>query len=140
MARLEKLERDSRDFKRALVQITDILIDQSERIDALGKNLGGRIDALGGRLDEQDSEDPARGDVSLVLGADFAVGYLAEHGTDGPASADDDRKAVFIYPICPGARRRLLVVASSFVGSRDLMAELGLPETSSLLMCACSIS
>ena len=48
MARLEKLERESQEFKRALVQITDILIDQSERIDALGRNLGGRIDALGG--------------------------------------------------------------------------------------------
>jgi len=62
MARLEKLERESKDFKRALVQITDILVDQSERIDAVGKRveelgttLGGRIDdlrdTLGSRLD-----------------------------------------------------------------------------------------
>ena len=55
MAPLERLERDSRDFKRALVQITDILVDQSERIDAVGKTLGGRIDelrdTLGSRLD-----------------------------------------------------------------------------------------
>ncbi|HEX6765224.1 MAG TPA: hypothetical protein VF103_07090 [Polyangiaceae bacterium] len=55
MVRLDPLERESREFKRALVQITDILVDQSERIDALGKTLGGRIDelgtSLGGRLD-----------------------------------------------------------------------------------------
>jgi hypothetical protein len=58
MARLEKVERESRDFKRALLQITDILVDQSERIDGVGKRveeLGGRIDdlrdSLGGRLD-----------------------------------------------------------------------------------------
>jgi hypothetical protein len=55
MARLEQLERESRDFKKALVQITDILVDQSERIDAVGKSLGGRIDELrdmlGSRLD-----------------------------------------------------------------------------------------
>jgi hypothetical protein len=52
MVRLDRLERESREFKRALVQITDILVDQSERIDAVGKTLGGRIDALGARLDE----------------------------------------------------------------------------------------
>jgi hypothetical protein len=52
MARLEKLERESQEFKRALLQITDILVDQSERIDAVGKTLGGRIDALGGRIDD----------------------------------------------------------------------------------------
>ena len=52
MARLEKLERESHDFKRALLQITDVLVDQSERIDTVGKTLGGRIDALGGRIDE----------------------------------------------------------------------------------------
>jgi hypothetical protein len=62
MVRLERLERESRDFKRALVQITDILVDQSERIDGVskrieevGQTLGGRIDelsvSLGGRLD-----------------------------------------------------------------------------------------
>jgi hypothetical protein len=50
MVRLERLERESRDFKRALVQITDILVDRSERIDALGKTLGGRIDELGATL------------------------------------------------------------------------------------------
>jgi hypothetical protein len=63
MARLDKLERESQQFKRALGQITDILVDQSERIDhvskrvdELGKTLGGRIDelaiGLGGRLYE----------------------------------------------------------------------------------------
>jgi hypothetical protein len=55
MVRLDRLERESRDFKRALVQITEILVDQSERIDAVGKTLGGRIDelrdTLGSRLD-----------------------------------------------------------------------------------------
>jgi len=56
MVRLDKLERESRDFKRALVQITDLLVDQSERIDAVGRTLGARIDSidksLGGRIDE----------------------------------------------------------------------------------------
>jgi hypothetical protein len=62
MVRLDRLERESREFKRALVQITDILVDQSERIDhvskrvdELGETLGRRIDdlgeSLGGRLD-----------------------------------------------------------------------------------------
>jgi hypothetical protein len=62
MARLEKLERDAKDFKKALVQITEILVDQSERIDVVGRRveelgatLGGRIDdlrdTLGNRLD-----------------------------------------------------------------------------------------
>jgi hypothetical protein len=55
MARIEKLERESKDFKRALVQITEILIDQSERIDNVRSELGGRIDdlrdSLEGRID-----------------------------------------------------------------------------------------
>jgi hypothetical protein len=62
MVRLDRLERESKEFKRALVQITDILVDQSERIDhvskrvdELGRTLGARIDdlgsTLGGRLD-----------------------------------------------------------------------------------------
>ena len=55
MAKIEKLERESKDFKRALVQITEILIDQSERIDNVRSELGGRIDnlrdSLEGRLD-----------------------------------------------------------------------------------------
>ena len=50
MVRLEKLERDSRDFKRPLSQIANILVDQNDRIDALDKNLSGRIDALGAAL------------------------------------------------------------------------------------------
>src|SRR5262245_4870451 len=57
MARLDKLDRESKEFKRALVQITDILVDQSERLDFLGKRigdlgktLGERIDRLGERL------------------------------------------------------------------------------------------
>ena len=55
MARIEKLERESKDFKRALVQITEILIDQGERIDNVRSELGGRIDtlrdSLEGRID-----------------------------------------------------------------------------------------
>lgn len=57
MVRLEKLERDSRDFKRTLSQIANILVDQNDRIDALGtridaldKNLSGRLDELGATL------------------------------------------------------------------------------------------
>jgi len=49
----DKLERESRDFKRALGQITEILVDQSERIDFLGKSLGGRIDELGRTLGDR---------------------------------------------------------------------------------------
>ena len=55
MARVEKLDRESKDFKRALVQITEILIDQGERIDKVRSELGGRLDtlrdSLEGRLD-----------------------------------------------------------------------------------------
>ena len=58
MVRLEKLERESRDFKRALVQITEILVDQGERIDGVGRrveslerSVNERLDGLGDRLD-----------------------------------------------------------------------------------------
>jgi hypothetical protein len=58
MARLDKLDRESREFKRAVAQITDILVDHGERLDFLGKRmddlgktLGERLDALGTRLD-----------------------------------------------------------------------------------------
>ena len=58
MARLDKLDRESREFKRALVQITDILVDHGERLDFLGKRiddlgrtLGARLDGLDARLD-----------------------------------------------------------------------------------------
>src|SRR5262245_24515352 len=51
MVRLEKLERDSRDFKRALVQITEIPVDQRKRIEEVGDSLGARIDALGTRME-----------------------------------------------------------------------------------------
>lgn len=58
MARLDKLDRESKEFKRAVGQITDILVDHGERldflgkrVDALGKTLGDRLDAIGERLD-----------------------------------------------------------------------------------------
>ena len=65
MVRLEKLERESKDFKRALVQITEILVDQGERIDGVSRrveslersvkslehSVSERLDGLGDRLD-----------------------------------------------------------------------------------------
>jgi hypothetical protein len=62
MARLERVERDSRDFKRVLRQLTDVMVDLndrvdglSQRVDTLGSSLSGRIDelrdSLGSRLD-----------------------------------------------------------------------------------------
>ena len=58
MARLDKLDRESKEFKRALVQITDLLVDHGERLDFLGKRiddlgrtLGERLDGLGTRID-----------------------------------------------------------------------------------------
>jgi hypothetical protein len=49
MARLEKVEREAGDVKRALGRITTILIDHSERIDRLGS----KLDQLGDRLSER---------------------------------------------------------------------------------------
>jgi hypothetical protein len=58
MARVDKLERESREFKRAVAQIADILVDHGERfdflgkrIDDLGRTLGARFDGLETRLD-----------------------------------------------------------------------------------------
>ena len=85
MVRLERLERESRDFKRALVQITDILVDQSERIDAVGKTLGGRIselgDTLGSRLDRLIAVTIQERTYSVERLADIErrLGKLEEH-------------------------------------------------------------
>lgn len=87
MARVEKLERDSRDFKKALVQITEILVDQSERIDVVGRRveeLGGRIDelrdALGSRLDRLIAVTTAERTLSVERIADIErrLGRLEE--------------------------------------------------------------
>jgi len=55
MARLERVERDSSEFKKMLGQIANILSDQSERIDRVGERvdqLGERVDQLGERVDQ----------------------------------------------------------------------------------------
>lgn len=49
MARLQRVERDSTDFKKALAQIASILSDQSDRIDRVGE----RVDRLGDRLESR---------------------------------------------------------------------------------------
>jgi uncharacterized coiled-coil protein SlyX len=53
-ARMAQVERDSQEFKRAIAQLTNVLVDQSERIDRLGgkiDGLGGKIDGLGDKID-----------------------------------------------------------------------------------------
>lgn len=54
MSRLAKLEDSVMTLNRAMVQVTEILIDQSQRIDHVSARidaLGERLDALGERLD-----------------------------------------------------------------------------------------
>jgi ABC-type transporter Mla subunit MlaD len=50
-ARMAQVERDSQEFKRAIAQLTNVLVDQSERIDRLGDRLSDKIDGLGGKID-----------------------------------------------------------------------------------------
>ena len=52
MARLERVERDSRDFKRVLRQLTDVMVDLNDRVDGLGQRVDTLGTSLSGRIDE----------------------------------------------------------------------------------------
>ena len=72
MARLQRVERDSGDFKKMLRQVANILSDQSDRIDRVGErvdSLGERVDRLGDSLGERLSrlEDSLGGRLDRLI-------------------------------------------------------------------------